>query len=122
MKNIFYYKFYNFILNRNNKQEGFTIPELIISGFVSLIVLLAGFSLLRMNLQINKSDDPEKERQRLTDDYQKTFANPYRAAELGYVDEVIEPSLTRIRIIQALDSLKNKRDYIPAKRHGNIPL
>jgi len=57
MKNIFYYKFYNFILNRNNKQEGFTIPELIISGFVSLIVLLAGFSLLRMNLQINKSDE-----------------------------------------------------------------
>ena len=57
MKNIFYYKFYNFILNRNNKQEGFTIPELIISGVVSLIVLLAGFSLLRMNLQINKSDE-----------------------------------------------------------------
>ena len=57
MKNIFYYKFYNFILNRNNKQAGFTIPELIISGVVSLIVLLAGFSLLRMNLQINKSDE-----------------------------------------------------------------
>jgi len=57
MKNIFYYKFYNFILNRNNKQEGFTIPELIISGVVSLIVLLAGFSLLRMNLQVNKSDE-----------------------------------------------------------------
>ena len=57
MKNIFYYKYYNFILNRNHKQEGFTIPELIISGVVSLIVLLAGFSLLRMNLQINKSDE-----------------------------------------------------------------
>ena len=46
MKNIFYYKFCNFILNRNNKQDGFTIPELIISGFVSLIVLLAGISFL----------------------------------------------------------------------------
>ena len=57
MKNIFYYKFCNFILNRNNKQDGFTIPELIISGFVSLIVLLAGISFLRMNLQINKSDE-----------------------------------------------------------------
>ncbi len=57
MKDSFYYKFYNFILNRNNKQEGFTIPELIVSGVVSLIVLLAGISLLRMNLQINKSDE-----------------------------------------------------------------
>ena len=57
MKNIFYYKFYNFILNRNNKQEGFTIPELVISGFVSLIVLVAGISVLKMNLQINKSDE-----------------------------------------------------------------
>ena len=57
MKNIFYYKFYNFILNRNNKQDGFTIPELVISGVISLIVLLAGVSFLRMNLQINKSDE-----------------------------------------------------------------
>ena len=57
MKNIFYYKFYSFILNRNNKQGGFTIPELIVSGVISFIVLLAGISFLKMNLQINKSDE-----------------------------------------------------------------
>ncbi len=57
MKDIFYFKFYNFILNRNNKQEGFTIPELVISGAISFVVLLAGISFLKMNLQINKSDE-----------------------------------------------------------------
>ena len=57
MKNIFYYKFYKFILKKNYKQEGFTIPELVVSGVISLLVLLAGMSLLRMNLQINKSDE-----------------------------------------------------------------
>ena len=57
MKNTFYYKLYSLILNKNNKQEGFTIPELVVSGVISLIVLLAGISLLRMNLQINKSDE-----------------------------------------------------------------
>ncbi|MCB0393240.1 MAG: methylmalonyl-CoA carboxyltransferase [Bdellovibrionales bacterium] len=72
--------------------------------------------------QIANASDPEAERARLTADYQKTFANPYRAAEVGYVDEVIEPSKTRVRIIQALEMLKNKRDYMPPKRHGNIPL
>lgn len=72
--------------------------------------------------QIAKASNAEEERARLTAEYQKTFANPYRAAELGYIDEVIEPSKTRVRIIQALEMLKNKRDYMPPKRHGNIPL
>ncbi|MEK7356758.1 MAG: carboxyl transferase domain-containing protein, partial [Bdellovibrionota bacterium] len=49
-------------------------------------------------------------------------ANPYVAAELGYVDEVIEPALTRKRIIDALEMLKNKKDTNPRKKHGNIPL
>ena len=57
MKYSFYYKFYSFILNRNNKQEGFTIPELVVTGVISLIVLLAGVSVLKVNLQINKSDE-----------------------------------------------------------------
>jgi propionyl-CoA carboxylase beta chain len=50
------------------------------------------------------------------------FSNPYVSAELGYTDEVIEPALTRKRIIDSLEMLKNKRDIIPAKKHGNIPL
>jgi len=50
------------------------------------------------------------------------ITNPYKAAELGYIDEVIFPKDTRFKIIQALDMLKNKRETMPAKKHGNIPL
>ena len=70
---------------------------------------------------IKKSNSAE-ERARLTADYEDKFANPYVAAELGYIDEVIEPSLTRKRIIDALEMLKNKKDSNPPKKHGNIPL
>jgi propionyl-CoA carboxylase beta chain len=71
---------------------------------------------------IKKAKSPEAERARLIADYEAKFANPYIAAELGYVDEVIEPSLTRKRIIDSLEMLKNKRDTNPQKKHGNIPL
>jgi propionyl-CoA carboxylase beta chain len=71
---------------------------------------------------IKKAADPEAERQRLTNDYEEKFQNPYVAAELGYIDEVIEPAMTRKRIIDALEMLKNKRDTNPRKKHGNIPL
>ena len=54
--------------------------------------------------------------------YRDTFANPYRAASLGFIDEVLHPSDTRKRLIQAFGSLENKRDDTPAKKHGNIPL
>ena len=50
------------------------------------------------------------------------FANPYKAAELGYVDDVIVPEDTRPRIVNALEMLRNKRDTNPPKKHGNIPL
>ncbi|PIU00196.1 MAG: methylmalonyl-CoA carboxyltransferase [Bdellovibrionales bacterium CG10_big_fil_rev_8_21_14_0_10_45_34] len=72
--------------------------------------------------QIKKASNPDKERARLTAEYQSKFANPYQAAELGYIDEVIEPAITRKRIVEALELLKNKKDYMPKKRHGNIPL
>ena len=55
-------------------------------------------------------------------EYQEKFANPYVAAKRGYVDDVIEPKRTRFRIIKALEMLKNKRDSLPMKKHGNIPL
>jgi propionyl-CoA carboxylase beta chain len=58
----------------------------------------------------------------LTEDYRKTFANPFKAAELGYVDEVIMPRDTRPRVIAALKALENKVDKNPPKKHGNIPL
>ncbi|MBX9768519.1 MAG: acyl-CoA carboxylase subunit beta [Bdellovibrionales bacterium] len=72
--------------------------------------------------QIKKAKDPVAEQTRLTDEYQARFATPYLAAELGYIDEVIEPALTRKRIIDGLEMLKHKRDTMPPKRHGNIPL
>lgn len=72
--------------------------------------------------EINKATDPEAERQRLIKDYEDKFNNPYVAAQLGYIDEVIEPAMTRKRIIESLEMLKNKRDTNPPKKHGNIPL
>jgi propionyl-CoA carboxylase beta chain len=72
--------------------------------------------------EIEKAKSSEKERLRLTEEYRAKFATPYKAAELGYIDEVIEPRATRRKIIQALEMLKNKVDKNPPKKHGNIPL
>lgn len=55
-------------------------------------------------------------------EYSEKFANPYQAAEKGYVDDIIEPAQTRFRLVRALEMLANKRDSIPARKHGNIPL
>ena len=56
------------------------------------------------------------------DEYKEKFANPYIAAERGYLDDVIEPKTTRPRLIRAFDMLSTKRDQNPPKKHGNIPL
>jgi acetyl-CoA carboxylase carboxyltransferase component len=72
--------------------------------------------------QIAQARDPEAERARLVQEYRDTFANPYVAAERGYIDDVIEPRETRPRLIEALQMLQNKRDSNPPKKHGNIPL
>jgi propionyl-CoA carboxylase beta chain len=71
---------------------------------------------------IMKAADPQAERERLVNDYRRTFANPFKAAELGYIDEIIMPADTRPRLIRALDMLQNKREKNPPKKHGNIPL
>ncbi len=72
--------------------------------------------------ELIESDDPEALRTKLVDDYREKFANPYVAASWGYLDDIIEPSETRPRIINALEMLRNKRDQNPPKKHGNIPL
>lgn len=72
--------------------------------------------------EIKNAKDPEAERQRLINDYRDKFSNPYKAAELGYIDAVIDPADTRPKIIQALRMLEKKRDNNPPKKHGNIPL
>ncbi len=72
--------------------------------------------------EIKEADDPIAKTKEKIDEYEEAFNNPYRAAELGYVDDVIEPSETRQRIISAFDMLASKRASLPAKKHGNIPL
>ncbi len=72
--------------------------------------------------ELKDASDPDARRKELEADYRENFANPYKAAELGYIDEVIRPEETRPKIIQALEMLANKRDSMPPKKHGNIPL
>lgn len=71
---------------------------------------------------IDKSDNPEETRQKLTAEYRAKFANPYIAAGRGYLDDVIDPRSTRPKVIAALEMLRNKTDTNPPKKHGNIPL
>ena len=72
--------------------------------------------------EINSADDPEAKLEEKVDAYTRKFANPYLAAERGFVDEVILPVDTRSKLITAFDMLKNKVDTLPKKKHGNIPL
>ncbi|NLI57076.1 MAG: methylmalonyl-CoA carboxyltransferase [Clostridium sp.] len=72
--------------------------------------------------EIGNADDPIATRNKLIDEYRDKFSNPYIAAARGYVDDVIEPASTRIRLISALEMLAGKRENRPAKKHGNIPL
>ncbi len=72
--------------------------------------------------EIAESDDPETRRSQLIAEYEEQFNNPVRAAELGLVDEVIEPRETRLKLIRALEMLRTKREVLPPRKHGNIPL
>jgi len=72
--------------------------------------------------RIAAADDADAERARLVAEYESLFANPYVAAARGYVDEVILPSETRARVATALAMLENKRQSVPPRKHGNIPL
>ncbi len=72
--------------------------------------------------ELAKAADTAAERARLVADYREKFANPFKAAELGYIDEVIRPEQTREKLVRALEMLKDKRQENPARKHGNIPL
>jgi len=72
--------------------------------------------------EINDSADPQKTRDEKIAEYRERFANPYVAAGRGYVDDVIDPAETRVRLIAALEMLVSKRETRPAKKHGNIPV
>ena len=72
--------------------------------------------------ELAKADDPDMKLAELEQDYRERFAHPYAAAERGYLDDVIIPSETRPLLISALESLSGKRQSVPPKKHGNIPL
>ena len=73
-----------------------------------------------VNILYRKADEETKKK--AIQEYKENFANPYRVAELGYIDEIIEPKQTRRKLIQALEMTRNKMKTLPPKKHGNIPL
>ncbi|WP_018347992.1 acyl-CoA carboxylase subunit beta [Longispora albida] len=72
--------------------------------------------------ELAAAEDPEAARAQFIAEYEDTLANPYVAAERGYVDSVIPPSATRVQLVKALRTLRGKRETLPPKKHGNIPL
>jgi propionyl-CoA carboxylase beta chain len=72
--------------------------------------------------EIARSDNPEEIREQKIEEYREKFANPYVAASMGMVDDVIDPRETRIKLIQGLEMMRNKKETRPSKKHGNIPL
>ncbi len=72
--------------------------------------------------ELKSAPDPEKFRAQKVEEFRAKFASPYIAAQRGYIDEVIEPRMTRKKLIAGLRMLDNKRDSNPARKHGNIPL
>ncbi|MTI31465.1 acyl-CoA carboxylase subunit beta [Xanthovirga aplysinae] len=81
-----------------------------------------GASEIIFKREIASAEDPEAKLQEKVDEYTEKFANPYRAAHRGYIDEVILPEDTRKKLIRAFKMLENKVDQLPKKKHGNIPL
>lgn len=82
----------------------------------------AGAAEIIFKKEIDSAKDPKKAFDEKVEEYKEKFANPYEAAKFGYIDDVIEPSETRIKLIKALRMLQTKEQSNPKKRHGNIPL
>jgi len=72
--------------------------------------------------ELAEAEEPDERRRELIDEYREEFANPYTAADRGFIDDVIEPPRTRARLVDDLGALKSKRDSLPEKKHGNIPI
>jgi acetyl-CoA carboxylase carboxyltransferase component len=72
--------------------------------------------------EIEVAEDPELRKAELIEEYTERFANPYAAAERGYIDDVIDPAETRAVLCRSLDMLRSKREELPKRKHGNVPL
>ena len=88
---------------------------------VAVVGALGAVNIVRRK-EIAAADDPEAARAAFMTEYEDTFATPYIAADRGFVDAVIEPNQTRREVAKALRLLRGKRESLPAKKHGNIPL
>jgi len=71
---------------------------------------------------LQAADDTDARRAELIDEYTERYVNPYLAAERGFVDDVIDPAETRRVIVRAIDVLRSKREDLPKRKHGNVPL
>jgi acetyl-CoA carboxylase carboxyltransferase component len=72
--------------------------------------------------EINEAADPVARRAELVEQYSERFANPYSAAERGYIDDVVDPRDTRRVLVRSLDMLRSKKEKLPQRKHGNVPL
>ena len=72
--------------------------------------------------ELQAAADPIARRNELVDEYTERYANPYIAAERGYIDDVIDPADTRIKLVAGLELLESKREELPKRKHGNVPL
>jgi propionyl-CoA carboxylase beta chain len=99
----------------NSKQIGADVNFAYPSAEIAVMGAEGAVNILYRNLE-------GEELAKTVDEYKEMFANPYRAAELGYIDEIILPKNTRFRLIQALEMTENKSEQNPPKKHGNIPL
>ena len=72
--------------------------------------------------EIAAAEDPEAKRQEKIAEYREHFSGPYEAAKLGYIEDIVEPGETRVRLVAALEALRDKKQEKPRRKHGNIPL
>jgi acetyl-CoA carboxylase carboxyltransferase component len=72
--------------------------------------------------EIMEAEEPDARKAELVEEYTERFANPYQAAERGYVDDVIDPAETRVKLIAGFELLRSKREELPKRKHGNVPL
>ena len=103
---------------RGDMNYAWPSAEIAVMGASGAVGILNGSDMKK----IENAEEKAKFRAEKEAEYTKEFANPYQAAGLGYIDDVIEPRNTRFRICRALEALANKKDLNPAKKHGNIPL
>jgi len=91
--------------------------ELAVMGAQGAVNIVASY-----RKQMKEADDPKAKKEELIKEYETAFNTPYIAAERGYIDAVIQPSQTRTRLIDALEVMITKKDVLPPKKHGNIPV